>query len=46
MRVDSFPIDKKAISPHLTSARPQAPTTFVRSTASLKGFLPLRSAST
>jgi hypothetical protein len=46
MRVDSFPSDEKAISPHLTSAIPQAPATLVLVTASLKGFLPLRSAST
>jgi hypothetical protein len=46
MRADSLPRDEKANSPHLTSARPQAPATLVRVTASLKGFLPLRSAST
>jgi hypothetical protein len=37
---------KKTNFPHRMNARPQAPATFVRVTAFLKGFLPLRSAST
>jgi hypothetical protein len=46
IRVESFPSNEKANSPHRMNAGPQAPATFIRKVASLKGFLPLRSAST
>jgi hypothetical protein len=45
MMPESLPKAEKDISSHLTSARPQAPATFVLREASLKAFLGLRSAS-